>query len=82
MRARAARLRNVAIPLMLCWNSIRLVLPDMLPKGVGGAAEYPGDVRVVCLGSKAAAFFLNLSKRFWASRHNAARLERHEAGNY
>jgi hypothetical protein len=46
------------------WNVICLVLPGMLLKVIGGTTEYPGNFRVISLGSKAAAFFLYFSKCF------------------
>jgi hypothetical protein len=67
---------------MFRWNVIHLVPPGMLLNVLCGTTEYPGDFRVISLGSKAAAFFLYFSKRFWAFRHDAERLERPDAGNY
>jgi hypothetical protein len=49
---------------MLCRNAIRLVLPGMLLNGFGGANKYTGDSRIISLGSKSAALFLNFRKRF------------------
>jgi hypothetical protein len=49
---------------MFRWNVIRLVLLGMLPDVLCGTREYPGDFRVISLGSKAAAFFLYFCKRF------------------
>jgi hypothetical protein len=49
---------------MFRWDVIRLVLLGMLLNGLCGTTEYPGDFRVISLGSKAAAFFLYVSKRF------------------
>jgi hypothetical protein len=80
-RAAAARGRD-PIPLMFCWNALRLVLLGMLLHVLCGTTEYPGNFGVIRLGSKAAAFFLHFSNRFWAFRHDAERLERLDAGNY
>jgi hypothetical protein len=54
----------------------------MLFKVVRGATEYARDFRVIGLTGKAAAFFLNVSKRFLAFRHDPERLEWPGAGNY
>jgi hypothetical protein len=40
------------------------VLLRKLLNVVCGATEYAGDLRVICFGSKPAAFFFYFSKRF------------------
>jgi hypothetical protein len=52
------------IRLMLCWKIIRLILLGILLDVVSGATQDAEDLRVISLGSKAAALFLNFGKCF------------------